>query len=239
MNHDMTRGRSFVICAVVVLFAFIAAGCGATGQDDTGSANEPDNQTTASSISETDSSLDEVVTTEPESTDTTGVEDASLDGDPGLDAEEVFTMLVDGDDGASETSAEGSDLLLGGSPDTSAAAGIAKGLEDAGVDLTGATVSVLPVSGMAVSLLVLELSDEYLETAFPGPDEDDDMTGALLSLPEIESASIVEVVTIYRGEDEVGPFTMTFTVSVDDMRQAYESGNDLGDELQVQMDRGS
>jgi hypothetical protein len=32
---------------------------------------------------------------------------------------------------------------------------------------------------------------------------------------------------------------MTFTVSVDDMRQAYESGNDLGDELQVQMERGS
>jgi hypothetical protein len=239
MNPVATRVRSYVIWTIVVLFAWVAAGCGATGQGDAGSADERDNQTTVSSISETASSLDGVVTTEPESTDTTLVENASVEGDSGLDAEEVFTMLVEGDGGDSEASPEGSDLMLGGSPDTSAAAGIVSGLEDAGVDLTGATVSVLPVSGMAVSLLVLELSDEYLETALPGPDEDDDMTGALLSLPEIESASIVEVVTIYRGEDEVGPFTMTFTVSVDDMRQAYESGSDLGDQLQVQLERAS
>lgn len=243
MNQsDTTRASSIVIWTIVLLFAWAASGCGAAGQDGADPADGLAVETTVVPTTEGEG-LDGEVVTEVESSDTTRAGDAAASEDPdggsGPDAEDILTMLVEGDGEAPTMPAEGSDLTLGGSPNTAAADSIASGLEAAGVALDGVTVSVLPVSGMAVSLLILEVSDECLETAVPGQDESDDMTAAVLDLPEIEDASIVEVVTIYRGEDEVGPFTMTFTVSVEDLRQSFESGTELGDGLQVQLERES
>lgn len=135
--------------------------------------------------------------------------------------------------------AEGVDAYLGGSPDGVAAAAITLGLEQAGIDLSGITLSVLPITGADASLLVMELGEGYLDSGLPTEAEGSEITGALLALPEIESAAITELVTVYRGVDEEGPFTLTFVVPMDALRDAYESGGALGDALLVQVDRGS
>lgn len=224
---------------VVVLFAWVATACG--GADGAvGPADEPVGEGVSESTPESDDEPESAATTQvadAESPEPESVTEPEEDVDPEQD--DILEGILEGDLEPLDVAAEGPDLTLGGSPDTSVAAAIAKGLEDAGVVLDGITVSVLPISGMVASLLVLEVGDEYLETALLGEDEGNDMTGVLLAMPEMESASVAEVVTIYRGEDEIGPFTMTFTVSVEALRQAYESGSELGDEMLVELERAS
>ena len=132
------------------------------------------------------------------------------------------------------------DAYLGTSPDAYAARVISLGLEEAGVDLTGITLSVLPVTGVDASLLVLEIGDEYVGSGLLSETAGADITGALLTLPELDTASVSELVIVYRGVDEQGPFTMTFAVSINALRDAYAAGGEaLGDALHVQVDRGS
>lgn len=237
MSTDSTRART-EIWLVVILFAWVATACG-----EADGANDVTKEQVAQTVSEPTPGADG----ESESAATTLVADAGRsepeevtepEGDTEPSQDDILATILEGDLGPLEI-AEGPDLTVGGSPNTSAAAAIAKGLEEAGVALDGITLSVLPVSGMVASLLVLEVGDEYLEEALIGTEEGSDMTGVLLALPEMESASVAEVVTIYRGEDEIGPFTMTFTVSVEALRQAYESDSELGDELVVELERAS
>ena len=112
-------------------------------------------------------------------------------------------------------------------------------LEHAGVTLTGITLSVLPVTGTDASLLVMEVDDDSFAAGLPTEEEGGDLTTALLASPQLEAASITELVTVYRSEDEEGPFTMTFAVTIDAMRQAAATGESLGDAVAVQVDRGS
>lgn len=134
---------------------------------------------------------------------------------------------------------EDPDGLLGGAPDDIAVSMIRTRLEAAGVDMSGITVSVLPVSGMDGSLLLFEVGDEYLESALITDEEGEDMTAELLTLAEIETARVAKVVTVYRRVDEGGSFSMSFAVSLDAFREAHETNGDLGGELRVQLDRGS
>jgi hypothetical protein len=127
---------------------------------------------------------------------------------------------------------------IGCCPDEYTAAAITLGLEQAGVDLTGIEVAVLPVTGGDTSLLVLEVGDDSVAPGLLTETAGSDMSAALLALPEIEGASITQLVLVYRGTDEEGSFVMTFVVPIDALRDAYASGGDVGDALRVQIDRG-
>lgn len=236
MKPDSTRART-ILWSIVILLASPVTGCAESTQTVTEPTAE---QWTVASTSEIDvisAQADAGPESSDQSQDGDGEESLDVDSASMYDELDVLTAILEDNGEHRDIPAEGSDLTLGGSPDRSSAVAIVKGLEDAGVALDGITVSVLPISGMKASLLVMEVSDEYVETALPAGDEGNDITETLLAMPEIESASIAEVVTIYRGEDEIGAFTMTFTVSVEDLRQVYESGGELGDELLVQLER--
>jgi hypothetical protein len=170
--------------------------------------------------------------------------EAQGSGDPISWSEELASRQASGGDAEglddlSPLPTAGPGVYLGGSPDDYAAAVLTSGLEEAGVDLTGITLHVLPVTGVGASLLVLEVGDAYAESSLLTGEEGEDITGALLALPELEAAAITELVVVYRGVDEEGPFTMTFVVSIDALERAYATAGDLGDDLLVQVDRGS
>jgi hypothetical protein len=170
-------------------------------------------------------------------TSTTTTEAGFLTDDGFAALEAAFADSAD--DGEPLDLVQGPEAYLGGAPDEYSAAAIRLGLEQAGVDISGISLSVLPVNDLDASLLVMELGDEYFESGFPTETEGSDITGALLALPEIDTASITQLVTVYRGEDEEGPYAMTFVVSIAALRDAYATGSDLGDALLVQVDRGS
>ncbi len=249
------------ILGLIAMFAVLTAGCG-TGEGAVGEAS------TTSSAAPTTQPVVASAPGDPAGSDTGDVadtseptEDVTLSPEPAVDSQEdngtepdagevgsspdetdtpeaVFRAALEADE-VPQAPTEGPDVYLGGSPDVYAAAAISLGLGEAGVDLTGITLSVLPITGIDASLLVMELGDEDAIGGLLTPEAGADITGALLALPEIETASITELVMVYRGVDEEGPFALTFAVSIDALREAYQTGADLGDALLVQVDRGS
>lgn len=235
MNPNPTSARAFGIWPLAIALVLAVTACGGIAPVVEGSGEpqaadggeELDNDSADSDVEVRleDSSGDEEQAGDPESESATDID--------------VLTSTMEGDPAPPDFPAEGSDLTLGGAPDTSTAAAIRAGLEEAGMVLDGITLSVLPVSGTGTSLLVIEASDEYLETSLAEDDDGTDMSGVLLDLPAVENASISALVTIYRGSDEQGPFTMTFAVSMSDLREAHQAGTDLeDDQLVVQLRRG-
>lgn len=246
----------------VALVAMSAAGCGsaAAGEPSSTTAATEASQPVPMSVPETvekaspdaSDTGEGIGTGEAESRSGTTVEDASLDdSEDALDDGNPFSWSDELAAAQAAMEAPGAiddvpappagsvDAYLGGSPDAYATAAITLGLEEAGVDLTGITVHVLPLMGEDASLLVMEIGDDYVESGFLTQEEGKDITGALLALPELTSASISELVTVYRGVDEQGPFTMTFVVSIDALAEAYSTDGDVGDALLAQVDRGS
>jgi hypothetical protein len=219
-----TRTSFRWVCLLIVLAALSLTACGGPGSSapdqETGRQVEaaPQQSEGAGGVP-TDASQEDTITDESF---------AELD---------LLTELFESEPIPFEAEATGSDFTLGGSPDSASAAAIVLGLEEAGFDLSDIEMSVLPISGMDASLLVLEVTDDV--AALMSEDEESAaLAGALLASPEIENASITELVTIYRGADEQGSFVMTFTISITALREAQASGTDVGDELLVQIERG-
>ncbi|MGD2103435.1 MAG: hypothetical protein PVG83_14480 [Acidimicrobiia bacterium] len=229
MKLESRRRHVLTIWIVIALLALATTGCGSA---DTALDNSSDTQPSASTTQSVDPDA-------PSGTDAqVNAPDTTLSSSP-LDAVDLLDELWESEEEAPPLPSEGPSAYVGGSPHTLAAIGIARGLEEAGVDLSGISLSVLPINGTGASLLVMETTDEYLDSALATEEEGSNATVDLLALPEIENASIEELVTIYRGVDEEGPYTLTFAVSVEDLRHAQETGSELDDEqLLVQVDRG-
>lgn len=266
MTFQSTRFQvPTAVCAVVMLAAF-TAGCGGSesgvgGPSNTTLVPQTDQPVEVSvqgplevagpDTSEIDEGADNATMGDEAGSSETMVDDPDPDGgeahgnsDTGSAYDELAALeaALEGSEdvnGVPSVPTEGTDAYLGGSPDAYSAAAITLGLEEAGVELTGITLSVLPIGGMDASLLVLEVGDAYFDPGFLTEAKGADITGALLALPEIGTASIAELVTIYRGVDEEGPFSMTFAVSIDALREASVTGGELGDALVVQVDRRS
>ena len=168
-------------------------------------------------------------------------EDEQATDEGPFDFDEFLAAVVESEPVLLDNEAIGSDLILGGSPDTVSAAAITRGLEDAGVDLSGIEVSVLPITGRDASLVVFEVTneDEVVISGEGQSDDDDAFMKTLLAMPEVEEASITELVTIYRGVDDQGSFVVTFTVSISALEEALASGSEIGDDMLVQVERGA
>lgn len=264
VTFRLTRSQAApALVGIVAILALVLTACG--GPDGTAEASATTEATsdtvTASTQAAVESSVPRVAgegsttsdapaETEPTASTATTTDDPSRgdeggdDTDAPLAYDDVATatagVVTSADvDDVSPLPNEAVDAYLGGTPDVFAATLITRGLEEAGIDLTGITISVLPITGLEASLLVMEVGDEYVASGLPSESDGSDITGALLGLPQIESAAIAELVTVYRGVDEDGPFAMTFAVSMDDLRDTYAVGSDLGEALLVQVDRGS
>jgi predicted small lipoprotein YifL len=211
-------------CLLIVLAALSLAACGGQG------SSAPDQETGR-----------QVEAAPQQSEGADGVlADASQEDtitDEGFAELDLLTELFESESIPFEAEVTGSDFILGGSPDSASAAAIVLGLEEAGFDLSDIDVSVLPISGMDASLLVLEVTDD-VEALISEDEEGAALARALLASPEIEDASITEIVSMYRGTDELGSFVMTFTISITALREAQATGADVGDELLVQIERG-
>ena len=123
----------------------------------------------------------------------------------------------------------GTASILGASPDEGLALALTAELEATGLDLTGTRIEVRPVTGTGESLLVFWIDDTAIALG-----EEDDVTevllGALLDSPIVDGAAITRFVINYRSEDEDGPFVLTATSAIADMRVALETGQDLAEE---------
>jgi hypothetical protein len=236
------RSKILVVAACVVALAGLTAACGGEEATDSPSTTLP--------VAQTDPPLGVTSTTGPPTTtaptEAPGEEEPSDqatdalsdDNDWSSPEEELAAMAAALETGiAVDNPAGGVDAYLGGAPDVYTATAIKRGLAEAGVDLTGITLSVLPIGGTDQSLLVLEVEDTYLELGLPSAAEGADITGALLGLPEIDSAAITLLATLYRGTDEEGAFTLTFAVPLAALAEAHATGGDVGDSLLVQVER--
>jgi hypothetical protein len=122
--------------------------------------------------------------------------------------------------------ATGVNALVGGAPDEVAALLLSAGLEDGGIDLTGVTVMVWPISGTGESFVIVEFDESASLFA-----EDDDVAqqlfAVLLAHPVIDDQNITRLAMRISGTDEQGAFVFTFTARVDDLRTSLASGEDL------------
>lgn len=222
---------------LLVIMLFILTACATVGDVGGSASTSLGDQPTDDG---TEKLVDQVQARGMETDDAQNVEAAQETGeDLFFDFEALLAEALGSEPIARPSEAVGSDLILGGTPDLVSAAAITQGLLDAGVDLTGIEVAVLPITGMDASLIVFEVSDEAITLGEEGSDDDDPMMKALLAMPQIEEASITEVVTVYRGADDQGSFVFTFTVSIGALEQALASGSEIGDDMLVQIERSS
>lgn len=262
VTPKLDRFRFSMAVGAVMLLAALAAGCGGSGETEstptsttaaatTSSTRVPVEDPTGTTTGVDDSveqadkppSSDDIDAQLPTAEDGDEVAAApGTDGDTEAPSDQIAALLarLEAEDSTDSppVPTDALNAYLGGTPDAYAATAIALGLQDAGVELGDIALSVLPIGGIEASLLVLEIGDEYLGSGLLSEAAGASITDALLTLPEIETAAITQLVTLYRGTDEEGPFTMTFLVSIDALRQAHATGGDVGDSLLVQVDRG-
>jgi hypothetical protein len=163
-------------------------------------------------------------------------DEARDDAGDASEPEALVAAIRDAEGTPPETEATGSDLTLGGSPDAATAAAVTRHLEDAGFDLTGVEISVLPVSGLDGSLLVFDITDEA-EGLLSSDDGGEAFVKTFLSAPEMTEASVNQLVLTYRGSDEQGSYVATVTIPIAKLEAALASGTNVGDQLRVQIDR--
>lgn len=120
----------------------------------------------------------------------------------------------------------GVNALVGAAPDEVAALLLSAGLESGGIDLTGVTLRVWPVSGTGESFVIVEFDESASLYA-----EDDDIAARLFELlladPVLDDQNITRLALRISGTDEEGSFVFTFTVPVDDLRTSLATGEDL------------
>lgn len=130
--------------------------------------------------------------------------------------------------------------LIGGAPDRAGAEALAARLTDAGHDLTGLGVHVLPIAGTEGSLLVLSFDDK---TALGQTDLDSgigetfakDLLGAMADL----ELSISQVAINYATADEEGPLVVTGTFPADKARGVLLGDAEAGKSVRLQVARGA
>lgn len=117
----------------------------------------------------------------------------------------------------------GPDALLAGAPSTTASLALTAELEAGGVDLTGTELIIWPVYGETTSILVFEFTEEA-ENAESSADAD--LLELLLASEIVQLENIDRVVFNFRAVDEEGPYVFTYTVTIDELRTAAETGGE-------------
>lgn len=122
----------------------------------------------------------------------------------------------------------GVNALVGGAPDDVSALVLTAALENGGIDLTGVTLQVWPISGTGESFVIVEFDESASLYA-----EDDETAAHLFELlladPVIDDQNITRLAMRISGSDEQGEFVFTFTVRVEDMRTSIASGEPLAE----------
>lgn len=124
----------------------------------------------------------------------------------------------------------GLDAVIAESPNDTLGAALTQSLRDAGVDLTGVTITVWPVSGTGTSLLMLAFDEAAQSYAAEDGGESADLLGTLMASPLIDAATITRVVVRYADADEQGPFVLVAVSTVEGMRASL-AGGDAGEVL--------
>jgi hypothetical protein len=133
---------------------------------------------------------------------------------------------------------DGSDVLLGGAPNETAAVALLAELEATGIDLSGLEIWVWPVSGTDDVLLVLEANENASDLA-DNPDATDVLLPVLVGSSVLDTTGVTRIVINYRGVDEEGPYTFTATYPLDVVRASLEAGTEIPqDEVEFQLRRG-
>ena len=168
----------------------------------------------------------------PFSGSTTTVADGSTDGNGGDPTTTVLTSLFPVD----PTSIEGTpptqtfigvDAVLGAGPDPTMGAALTAAGSTTGLDLTGVSISVWPITGTANSLLVIHFGPEAVVFSAPDGDPASALFNALLASPLIDDQSVTQLVIRIVGTDDEGPYTFLMTTSVAAMRNSLATGDDL------------
>lgn len=118
--------------------------------------------------------------------------------------------------------------------DLAATALVNQEFASAGFDLSGLEMVVYPL-GPSESFLLFLSDDETALLSVEGGFEL--FAGQLLSSPRVPEFGIERLVMQHRTSDDEGPLTVTFTVSIDDLREGYETGVDIWDRVAVQVER--
>jgi hypothetical protein len=236
-NSAITPTYPLRLCSLLVVMVLLLTACaGAGNEDGSASTSVTDELTHRASGQPADQ-----VEARGEQTEDAQEAEATEETDKELivDFDELLAAALENEPLPLDSGAIGSDLILGGSPDSVSAATITQGLEDAGFDLVGIEVSVWPITGMDASLIVMEVRDEAITVGDDESDDDDAFMKTLLAMPEIEEASVAEIVTVYRGVDDQGSFVFTVTMPISALEQALASGSEIEDDMLVQIERSS
>lgn len=217
-----TSGR-----AAAIAFVVLAAACGeSSGLPLLGGAPSSTAGTTpAATVASSTTAGGTTVTTDGSTATTTGSTTTQTTTPPDPFSVDSLLALEPG----APPELTGTAAIIGAAPDHGLAAALTAELEATGLDLTGTRIEVRPATGTGESLLVFWIDD----TAIALGDDDgatDTLLGALLGSAIVDGASITRFVINYRSEDDDGPFVLTATALIADMRTALETGRDLTEE---------
>lgn len=191
---------SRIVLSTIVSFllAALIAGCGGSGESQSGASTTEPNAST-NGPSSTDGAAEPTATPEEE--------DAALLG-----------ALI----GDTADLPAGEESVLGGTPYYAAADAIEQTLQDAGIPLDGIGVYVLPVSGTETSLLVLQTDIGASSSEEEAPEDITPALSALIDSEAVQSANISRVVLNLVGEDEQGPVVVTITMPLETLPAMLE-----------------
>ena len=121
-----------------------------------------------------------------------------------------------------------------GGRSTMASARLAGELASAGFDLTALEITVYK-SGSGPAILAMETSDSTV--LFTDDEAAEPFMIALLASPTVAEYEIDRLIFEHIGSDDDGPYTMTMTVRLADLREASETGENINDRVAVQLER--
>jgi hypothetical protein len=119
--------------------------------------------------------------------------------------------------------------------DEIAAARVSDAMKAAGYDL-GPDLIVMSL-GAGENLLLLALDDASSLATMEG-EKGEAFLKTFVTLPALAEAKVTRIAIDFASKDKKGPFTLSLTARVDDLRKAVEGGEDIGDKAAIQVVRG-
>ncbi len=133
--------------------------------------------------------------------------------------------------------AEGDPFVGLPGPDFLATESLISEFTASGFDLSGLEIVVYPAGSISAFVLMSTTDSTALIL-----DEDDDggegFVTQLLASAVLTEFGVDRLIIQHDGLDDEGPFVMTLSVLVADLRDAVDSGADLSDRIAVQLERG-
>ncbi len=112
--------------------------------------------------------------------------------------------------------------------------GLVGELAAAGYDLTGLRITVYPASS-APSFILMETDDST--ALINAEDGGEAFVVTLLDSPVVAAAGTEQLVLRHSGNDDEGPFVITFMVPLESLRAAAAGSEDIAESVSVQVER--